>query len=398
MFAKLKLGWKEWSELARFQALPESLRAIVFYAEGPADWAHLSPIVDALTRVKDQKVCYLTSDPNDPILGENGKSPAANPDGILPFYIGSGGPRTAAFNTMKAGAFVMTTPDLETFHLKRSKGVGHYFYVFHSMASTQMVYRKGAFDAYDTIFCVGPHHMDEIRKTEAVYGLKAKRLEKHGYGRLDLLLEARGPLEVAPPAVGESLKVLVAPSWGESSILEHCRDEVLDRLLQAGFEVTLRLHPMTQRYFPKMPAELTSKYKKYASHFRVETDMRARESLLKSHLMISEWSGAALEYGFSLERPVLFIDTPPKTNNPEFEKIGAPRLEVFIREEIGAVVSPNNLSTLVETVKKLAEDGEDYRAKIKAAREKWVYNIGTSGEVAARSIVDTVNKLQGAKS
>ena len=33
--------------------------------------------------------------------------------------------------------------------------------------------------------------------------------------------------------------------------------------------------------------------------------------------MVSDWSGVAMEFAFGLERPVLFIDVPRKTNNPE---------------------------------------------------------------------------------
>ena len=65
---------------------------------------------------------------------------------------------------------IMTMPDLETFHIKRSKSHPvHYIYMFHSMVSTHLVYRKSAFDNYDTIFCVGEHHLDEIQNTEKYY-------------------------------------------------------------------------------------------------------------------------------------------------------------------------------------------------------------------------------------
>ena len=32
-----------------------------------------------------------------------------------------------------------------------------------------MIYQRKAFDAFDTVFCVGPHHMQEIRKNESLY-------------------------------------------------------------------------------------------------------------------------------------------------------------------------------------------------------------------------------------
>ena len=32
--------------------------------------------------------------------------------------------------------------------------------------------------------------------------------------------------------------------------------------------------------------------------------------------MVSDWSGAALEYSFGLKKPVIFLDLPKKVNNP----------------------------------------------------------------------------------
>ena len=71
--------------------------------------------------------------------------------------------------------------------------------------------------------------------------------------------------------------------------------------------------------------------------------MREQASLHESELMIGDWSGAALEYAFGLERPVLFIDMPQKINNPEHDRIGLITLEESIRAEIGAIVDPQDL-------------------------------------------------------
>ena len=78
---------------------------------------------------------------------------------------------------------IMTMPDLNQFHIKRSKASKevNYLYIFHAIVSSHMVYRKGAFDYYDTIFCVGPHHVEEIRKTEELYQLDSKKLVSIGY-------------------------------------------------------------------------------------------------------------------------------------------------------------------------------------------------------------------------
>mgnify|MGYP003326545469 CR=1 FL=1 len=46
--------------------------------------------------------------------------------------------------------------------------------------------------------------------------------------------------------------------------------------------------------------------------------MSTQESLHRSDLMISDWSGAALDYALGLNKPVLFIDVPRKVNNLDY--------------------------------------------------------------------------------
>ena len=96
---------------------------------------------------------------------------------IKTFCIGDGPARTKFFLELKAKVLIMTMPDLETYHIKRSKVFPvHYVYLFHSMNSTHMEFQKNAFDHFDSIFCVGPYQIQEIRATEQLYNLKQKKL------------------------------------------------------------------------------------------------------------------------------------------------------------------------------------------------------------------------------
>jgi hypothetical protein len=367
-----------WSSLRRFNKLGRADREIVFYAESRADWPHLGPILEELTGRLGRSVCYVTSDEADPLL-------AAESPRIRAFYVGEGSTRTTFFRLLDATVLVMTLPDLETFHLKRSVHPVHYVYVFHSMVSTHMIYRKGAFDAYDTILCVGPHHEAEIRRTEEVYGLAAKALVPHGYARLDAILASAAPRRTDSAEAGRPRKLVLAPSWGDCSFIEApVGAELIGRLLDAGHEVALRLHPMTVRRFPKLSGELAQRFSDRT--FRVETDMREQASLHEAELMIGDWSGAALEYAFGLERPVLFVDMPKKVNNPEYERIGLRTIEESIRTEVGAIVAPGDPSAALPLVEELCGDPDAFRVRLREARERAVYNIGRSASVGAAEV------------
>ena len=383
MLTQLLAAWKSnrkaWAGLQQFNRLSRAERRIVFYAETSADWAHLEPVVQSLER-QHHPVARICSDIEDPAL----RHPHS-------FYVGFGGPRTILFRTLQASAFVMTLSDLETFHLKRSVHPVHYFYIFHSIASTHRVYQLHAFDAYDTVLCVGPHHEKEIRRTEEIYGLNTKCLKKHGYGRLDTLIrdmeKAVIPVSSSPEA---PLRVLVAPTWGASSLVHHGLESLVDILLRAGFQVTLRFHPMTRRHFPRLATELEHRFSS-TGLLSVDPHIHATESLLNADIMISEWSGSPLEYAFARLRPVLFIDTPPKINNPEHARLNLPYLEDDIRGKIGRIVSPSQISEVPSIVRDLVAHATEWSEKILSTRAETVFNVGTSGDAGAQAILNELN-------
>ena len=94
--------------------------------------------------------------------------------GLHAFRIGAGAVCTWFFQTLKADVMVLTMLDLQNFHLKRSLHPVHYVYVFHSMGSTHMVDHENSYDHYDSLLCVGPHHVEEIRRREQLQGPAAQ--------------------------------------------------------------------------------------------------------------------------------------------------------------------------------------------------------------------------------
>lgn len=369
---------RQWREWQAFNRLTAAQRALVFYSEGGGYLPHLAPILQACLREYGGEVVYLSSQASDPFV----QNP---PAGVRPFYIGDGTVRTLLFASLKAGVVVMTMPDLQTFYIKRSPHVRHYAYIHHSLVSTHMVYRPEAFDHFDSIFCVGPHHHAETRKREQMLGLKTKQLIAHGYGRLDTLREAVGQ-SGERPALSEGVKgrVLVAPSWGENGLLERLGYEYLLPLLQAGYQVTLRPHPQTRRLRPEVLAQAEACLSSF-QNFALDEDMASKQSLFDADVMVSDWSGAALEFAFGLERPVVFVDVPRKVNNPAYEQLEIEPLEVGIRSRVGRVLPESELERLVDLVDELVAGGIA-RETFAQERDRWVYHVDNSATVAAQAL------------
>ena len=372
----------EWAELKKINQLSQDERSIMFYAENKASMNHFQLLIYELTEKMNLQVCYVTSVKNDPIFSSKNQR-------ILPFYIGDGTARTKFFSTLKAKILVMDMPDLGKLHIKRSDEYPvHYIYLFHSMYSVHSYLRKGAVDNYDTIFCVGPHHVKEIRETEKVYGLKAKKLINYGYGRLDTLLQKK----INSQATNSNAKdlIIIAPSYGENNLLERCGIKLIDILLKSDFRVMVRPHLRTLRDSTKLIDSIKKKFGKNPN-FALETGIIKFDSLNNSLCMISDWSGISLEYAFTFERPIIFIDVPQKVLNPNWSDIALEPIETSIRDKIGHIISPNNLEEILVLIRDLDKNTQNIVEQIKEIREKTIYNIGESAKIGAEYIRQLYN-------
>lgn len=370
---KLNFSFGEnWNELKKFKNLNDEQRSIVFYAENKASMNHFRLLISELTKERNFQICYVTSVKNDPILSINDKN-------ILAFYIGDGIVRTKFFLELKAKILIMDMPDLDSFHIKRSKIFPvHYIYIFHSMFSVHSYLRKGAVDHYDTIFCVGEHHKREILETEKIYGLKPKKLVDYGFGRLDTLLKERNNFK--KEKLNTENLIIIAPTYGDNNLLKICGVKLIGTLLDSNFKVLLRPHFRIFKESEDVIRIIRDKFQNN-NNFLLEEGTIKPEIFHSSRCMISDWSGISLEYAFIFERPIIYIDVPKKELNEEADKISLTPIEVSIREKIGHLVDPDNLT---EIPKIISEINDESRAEqIRDIRSKTVFNIDKSASIGA---------------
>jgi len=368
---------RNWRAYRAFRALPRERKRIVFYSESGQDWHHFAPVIHHLTDVLGEEVVYLTSDPEDPGLRQN--HPV-----LKAFCIGDGLVRTVCFQWLEAGVMVMTMVDFGKLQLKRSVNPVTYAFMFHSLISVHMADHEDSYDHYDAILCAGPHQMREVRKREEMLQQKSKQLFSHGYHRLEQLLNDRRD----PPAwkSDNDIHVLLAPSWGDGTVLNVCGLELVDELIGAGFRVTLRPHYQTRWMTPEFIDRIADKYQGHP-RFNLVEQMGESNSFFDSHIMITDWSGAGIDYGMGLEKPVLYIDLPPKARNDWWPQLDIEPFESLVRDKIGAIVSPECLSDVPDHIRSLLSNAEGLCADVEQLRNDWVFNLGYSTEAAARAIM-----------
>ena len=377
-----ELARRERADYKRFFSVLN--KHLVFYSESSGFYKYYKGIIEYILKNTNIAVHYITSDPNDQVFAISQSQPR-----LKPYYIAEKRLITLMMK-LDCDVMVMTMPDIENFHIKRSyvrKDI-EYVYVPHCIDSINMTMRTGAVDHYDSVLCVGKHQKEEITNTEAVYGLPHKTLVDWGYTLLD---EMRAQYTASAHEDKPGKKILIAPSWQKDNIVDSCLEEILDTLKGRGYQITVRPHPQEVRLKQAYMEQLEAKYAADRD-VEIQTDFSSNSTVFESDLLITDWSGITYEYAFTTLRPVLFIDTPMKVMNPEYEKINTPPIKIWMREVIGAVVKPDELEKLPEAVERLLSGRDEYRERIDRFVHEYVYNLGNSGEVGAKYIINEIQK------
>ena len=367
---------KEKEDYKRFFAKDNENKQLMFYSESSGFYKYYRGMIEELLENSDIVIHYVTSDPEDQVF-------QIRHERFKAYYIGEIKLITLMMK-LDCDIVVMTMPDLETYHIKRSyvRKDMEYIHVPHSIDSMNMTYRKGSIDHFDTIFCVGPHHKDEVEKMEETYDLPHKVLLNWGYCLLD---DMRKDYESKEKVINEQKTILIAPSWQEDNIVDSCLEDILQKLRATGYKVIVRPHPQHVRHMPEKMQLLKDKFAE-DKNIEIQTDFSSNDTVFNADLIITDWSGIAYEYAFTTLRPVLYINTPMKIMNPEYEKIGVVPINIFMRDSIGCSLNLDQLDRVADEATRLIEQRDLYHDKIDAFVKQYVYHLGTSAKVGANYI------------
>ena len=360
----------------------------VIYSERSGFYKYFESLINGLKKKSNITIHYVTSDPDDAIF----KLAETDPK-IKPYYIGQKKLITLMMR-MDADIVAMTTPDLDNYYIKRSlvrKDV-EYIYVPHDMMSVHMGFRKAALDHFDTIFCTGEHVAREVRKTEQVYSLPEKTLVKFGYPLEEKLEKAYEDMDKTPHTKRE---ILIGPSWQEDNLLDSCVDTLIEQLMCDENHITVRPHPEYVKRYPEKIRLLTEKYAGVPDEkLTFELDFTTNRSTYSSDLLITDWSAIAYEFCFSTKKPVLFVNTKIKMENPEWEKLGLTPAEIYLRNEVGVALEKSDLGRTKAVADELMASGEKYKEKITALLHKHLYSYVTDGAEGVRYVLRRLAEIQ----
>ncbi len=360
----------ELSEMERlFSPENTKLRELVFFGESDIYWYYYVDYIEHILANSDREICYLSSDLDDPVFKKEGQR-------IKPFFIKN--LLAAALAKLDAKVLIMGTPDINKGVVKRAPDPVHHVYAFRGIASTHQAYRLGAFDHYDTLLCIAQYQIDEVRKTEEIYRLKPKKLPLIGYPPVERLYREHQIYKTQrAPHPDDGQICLVAPTWDPlkrgSSLMDNCIDEMLEPLAKSGFQVWLRPHPEFFKRFPKKIEAIRKQMIKYPN-LSFQMEFGSMQCLHEADVLITDHSSIAMDYVIATERPVLYIDTPTRVDNPECDRLGMEPIENKYRSKFGACLSPSELKNVPVTLKTLVKQQDEFRKQVPSLRELLIAN------------------------
>lgn len=337
---------------------------LVIFSDGKQYWNMFGPICEELDKRGIQTV-YMTCSSDDPALNRKFSHVECR-------FIGEGNKAFALLNTLNADVLLTTTPGLEVYQWKRSKGVKKYVHIIH-MCSDPVIYRMFGTDFFDALLLSGEYQIDQIRELEKLRDLPAKDLQLVGVPYMDVL---KAKLDAAPLFPKHSRTVLLAPSWGSSAIFTRYGEQIFEALKKTGYHIIVRPHPQSYGSEKPLLERLKNAYPD-SDWLEWNSDNDNFEVLRRSDILISDFSGVIFDFALVFDKPIIYADT-------SFDK--GVYDACWIKEElwtfktlplIGTQLTQENFSSIKTLIDRCIEEPGFQQARERARKETWAH-IGES--------------------
>lgn len=314
----------------------------VIYSEGKQYWSVFHGILDEFEK-REIEVTYYTSAEDDPFFAQNYKH-------IKGEFIGVGNKAFFKLAFLRSDICLMTTPHLDVLQLKRSKHVKHYAHILHSPSDATR-YKLFGLDYFDTIFLNGDFQVEQIRELEQNRNLPPKELPIVGCSYLDDLQNRLSSINIKK----SDFTVVVAPTWGESSLLNRYGTKLIDKLLENKHKIIIRPHPQSLKVEIKLINQLKEMYE---NNELISWDFSPDnlETLAKSDVMISDFSGVIFDYAFLLNKPFIFVNEKINREIYDMSDCEKPLFALNKIKDLGLELKEENFDEIGSMIENIIQD------------------------------------------
>ncbi len=347
---------------------------IAVFSDDKRYWSVFEPLLRELDK-RDIDCVYMTASEDDPGLKQTEMSH------VKTECIGPGNKAFAKLNFLKATILVSTTPGLDVYQWKRSKDVKYYVHIPHSPAE-MTTYRMFGIDNYDALLLSGQFQIDDTRDLEKIRKLPAKELVLTGSPFMDekaRKFKERQASSDASVSQDSSRTVLLAPSWGTSSILSRYGSDFIKDLLDTGYHIIVRPHPQSFTSEKDLMDKLMAEFPEN-DQLEWNRDSDNFDALNRSDILISDFSGVIFDFSLVFDKPVICADT--EFDASPYDAWWLKRLPwgLSVIPRLGAKLTKENRADLKKMIDDCLEDESFTESRHQVRDEAWAYQ----GEGATR--------------
>ena len=338
------------------------------------------PLCDEMEK-RGETVHYLTASPDDPLLKEKYEHVKAE-------FIGEGNKAFARMNFLKADVVLSSTPGLDVYQWKRSRDVKWYAHIYHA-ANDITSYRMFGLDYYDAVLVNGEFQVPLIRKLEKLRNLKEKEVVIVGQPQLDDLKRQLDSAE--KPDKPETRTILLAPSWGKSSIFSRFGGKVIEALLKTGYHIIVRPHPQSMTSEKDM---IDGIMKQYPASDTLEWnfDNDNFSAMNRSDLLISDFSGVLFDFALAFDKPVIYADTSFDKGPYDAWWLDEEMWMFRVLPTIGRQLKEEDMGSLKAVIDETLGDPRLKEGREQAREHAWA-NRGKSVEAMADYLIEARKRL-----
>ena len=338
---------------------------LAVFSDNKRYWNVFEPVLRELDS-RGLDCVYMTMSDDDPGLKQTGMKH------VKAEYIGSDNKAFAKLNFLNATIVLSTTPGLDVLQWKRSKDVRFYVHIPHSPAE-MTTYRMFGIDYYDALLLSGQFQIDDTRDHEKIRNLPAKELVLTGSPFMD---EKRKKFEErsgsAKKEGADSRTVLLAPSWGPSSILNRYGADFIRDLLKTGYHIIVRPHPQSFTAEKELMEKLMAEFPE-SDRLEWNRDPDNFDVLDRSDILISDFSGVIFDFSFIFDKPVICADTEFDASPYDAWWLNRLPWGLSVIPGLGAGLNSENRDDLKSLIDSCLEDDSYTRSRHKVRDEAWAY-------------------------
>lgn len=372
LMIKLRFALSGGKAEANTQKIP-----FVIFSDDKRYWNVFEPICREMDK-RGKDIVYMTASEDDPAL-------KCTYPHVKAEFIGKDNKAFTRLNFLNATIVLSTTPGLDVYQWKRAKDVQYYVHIPHA-ASEIILYRMFGIDYYDAILLSGEYQAKDIRNLEALRELPAKELYKIGIPYMD---EMAARLQQVGPAPEHQRTVLLAPTWGKSSIFSIYGGRIIDVLLKTGYHVIVRPHPQSFKSETEMMEKLMKEHPE-SDQLEWNRDTDNFEVLRRSDILISDFSGVIFDFSLIYDKPVIYTDPQFDVSLYDAWWLKTPLWTTSALPRLGCQLTAENMENLKDLIDSCLSDPRYAEGRRQVKAETWEY----CGEGAQRTVDYLLNKYE----